>query len=177
MVVSSGDWSAGFSQFTSVCWWCSIRRTRARGPCKRAFIRAAACENRTASDSTPFIKITRTRVNASSSSLLNVGPASSRQVKTCRSSGTPRSFVISSAMGDLQVRQGNDAGASNNREPLIGGRFPRNYENARGFVFSRNGPGGFTDVLPLPTDDLARILTPHGGHDHEDSIWMGLLAG
>jgi hypothetical protein len=29
MVVSSGDWSAGFSQFTSVCWCCSTRRTRA----------------------------------------------------------------------------------------------------------------------------------------------------
>ena len=31
MVVSSGDWSAGFSQLTSVCWCCSTRRTRASG--------------------------------------------------------------------------------------------------------------------------------------------------
>ena len=70
MVVSSADWSAGFNQFTSVCWCWSMRRTRARGPCSRAFMRAQACENRTASDSIPFIRITRTRVNASSSSLL-----------------------------------------------------------------------------------------------------------
>src|SRR4051794_14036414 len=44
------------------------------------------------------MRITRTRVNASSLSLLYVGPASSRHVNTCLSSGTPRSLRMSRAM-------------------------------------------------------------------------------
>src|SRR5436190_14274118 len=58
-------------------------------------MRAATCRNRSCSLSIPFMKITRTRVNASTSSLLYGLPASSRQVKACLSSVKPRSFLRS----------------------------------------------------------------------------------
>jgi hypothetical protein len=70
-------------------------------------MRAAAWEKRNDSISMPFIKMTRTRVNASSSSLLIGLPASSRHVKRCRSSGVPRSSNKAKVMeisGDLQKR-------------------------------------------------------------------------
>ena len=40
--MSSGSWSAGLSQFTIVCWCCSIRRTWASAGCKGPFTRAQA---------------------------------------------------------------------------------------------------------------------------------------
>jgi hypothetical protein len=81
-VVSSGFWSAGFSQFTIVCWCCSMRRTFASISLSAWFdvMRANACEVRFMCASMPFIKMTRTRVNASSLSLRYGGGASSRQV-------------------------------------------------------------------------------------------------
>src|SRR5690606_22433715 len=61
------------------------------------FIRANACEKRSASCSWPLSRMIRTRVNASSSSLLIGRWTSSRQVKRCRSSGVPLMLVRSSA--------------------------------------------------------------------------------
>ena len=81
----SGERSAGSSQLTIVCWCCSTRRTFASGRRRSPFImRAVACEKRSASDS-PFIKMMRTRVNASSSGLLVGACTSSRHVKFCLS--------------------------------------------------------------------------------------------
>src|SRR4051812_27740008 len=52
------------------------------------------------------MRITRTRVNASSLSLLYVGPAISRHVNTCLSSGTPRSLRMSRAMTTSEAEFG-----------------------------------------------------------------------
>src|SRR4029450_6925780 len=62
------------------------------------FIRAQACEKRSASDLIPFIKMTRTRVKAPPSSLLYGGRTSSFRVNRCFSSGVPLSFNRSSAI-------------------------------------------------------------------------------
>src|SRR4051812_13135448 len=61
-------------------------------------MRAATWRKRSCSLSMPFMKMTRTRVKASTSSLLYGLPASSRQVKPWSSSDTPLSFFRSSAM-------------------------------------------------------------------------------
>src|SRR5688572_344891 len=90
MVVSSGEWSAPISQLIIVAWCCSTRRICASGSCRALFMRAALCEKRCASSSMPFIRMMRTRVYASSSSLLIGFCTRSRQVNFCFASGTPR---------------------------------------------------------------------------------------
>jgi hypothetical protein len=66
-----------------------MRRTCASGRRSRSLKREAMWLKLLASASMPFIRMMRTRVNASSSSLLIGRPTMSFQVKRCRSSGVP----------------------------------------------------------------------------------------
>src|SRR5688572_29882624 len=91
MVVSMGEWSAPMSQFTSVAWCCSARMSWATGTRSGPFVRRSTCFMRRESSSTPFIRMMRTRVKASSSSLLIGLRTRSFQLKVWRSSGVPRS--------------------------------------------------------------------------------------
>src|SRR5690606_3734589 len=77
------------NRFTGVHCCCSTRRICARGSCSRLSKRARWCLSRRASVSTPFIRITRTRVKASSSSLLMGRLAISFQVNCCCSNAVP----------------------------------------------------------------------------------------
>jgi len=90
MVVSSGEWSGPISQLMAVAWCCSTRLTSASMRCSAGgFMRAQACEKRDASSSMPFMRMMRTRVYASSSSLLIGFCTMSRQVSRCFSSAVP----------------------------------------------------------------------------------------
>src|SRR4051812_35883607 len=73
----------------------------ARVRCSLPFIREQAWLKRIASASTPFIKIVRTRVKASSSTFEYGGWTISFQVKRCLGRGVPRSLRMSRVMGLL----------------------------------------------------------------------------
>lgn len=94
-----GEWSAPISQLMSVAWCCSVRISFAMGSRSGPFMRSITCFTRRESSSTPFMRITRTRVKASSSSLEIGFCTSSFQVNFWRSSGTPRSVNRLMAMG------------------------------------------------------------------------------
>jgi hypothetical protein len=122
MVVSSGEWSAPISQLIAVAWCCSTRRMRASSPRRSRFMRAAMCEKRLASSSRPFIRMMRTRVNASSSSLLIGACTSSRQVKRWRSIGVPWMSLRRSAIG-VSSGAGDSEATRNGRASFHAGRY------------------------------------------------------
>jgi hypothetical protein len=74
-----------------VAWCCSTRISCASATRASALQRSATCLVRSESSSTPFMRITRTRENASSSSLLIGLPTMSFQLMRWRSSGIPLS--------------------------------------------------------------------------------------
>src|SRR5688572_3543421 len=96
-----GEWSAPISQLMSVAWCCSHRMMRAIGSRSGPFMRSITCFVRRESSSTPFIRMTRTRVKLSSSSLLMGFWTMSFQVNFWRSSGAPRSLSRLRAMSFL----------------------------------------------------------------------------
>jgi hypothetical protein len=85
------EWSAPISQLIVVAWCCSTRMSWASCTRASAFMRSATCLVRSESSSSPFIRMARTRVNASSSSLLMGLPTMSFQAMVWRPRGTPLS--------------------------------------------------------------------------------------
>jgi hypothetical protein len=141
-----GEWSAPSSQLMVVAWCCSTRRSSASGTRSSPLNRAMRCFRRSASSSMPFIRMMRTRVNASSSSLLMGLGLMSFQVKRCRSSGQP--FASKKLMFAMGLLVGQGMGEPAGGEPTATG-------SATGMPWPAGPPAGGAQAVVLRGSLLA----------------------